>query len=90
MSITWDELKEEIVLTEEEREAVKLEEKLIETLVQIREEKGLSQVQLAKLCNVKQPSIARMEKKMHSPQIGSLLKLLVPLGYTLEIVPIKK
>ena len=90
MTITWDELKKEINLSNDEMEAVKLEENLIETMIQIREEKGLSQAQLAKLCNMKQPSIARMEKRNHSPQIDSLLKILVPLGYTLEIVPLKK
>lgn len=89
MSIKWSELKEDINLSEDEKEAVRLEESLIDTMVRIREEQGLSQAQLAKVCDVKQPAIARMEKGIHSPQVDSLLKLLVPLGYTLEIVPIK-
>lgn len=29
-----------------------------------------------------------MESSVHSPQIDSLLKILIPLGYTLQIVPI--
>lgn len=53
----------------------------------ICEEQGLSQAELAKKCNVKQPTIARMEKNAHSPQIDSLLRVLAPLGYTLQIVP---
>lgn len=88
MNIKWDDLKNEINLSEDEKEAVRLEESLIETMVHIREEQGMSQAQLAEVCNVKQPAIARMEKGVHSPQVGSLLKLLVPLGYTLKIVPI--
>ena len=59
-------------------------------MVTIREKQGLSQSELAGKCNVKQPVIARMEKAVHSPQIDSLLKVLVPLGYKLAIVPIKK
>ena len=69
---------------------IALEEDLIETMVRIREEQGLSQAQLARMCNVKQPVIARMEKAVHSPQINSLLKVLIPMGYTLKIVPFAK
>lgn len=32
---------------------------------------------------------ARIESPVHSPQIDSLLRVLTPLGYTLQIVPIK-
>ena len=86
---TWKTLREELNLTEEDEKVIALEKKLIETMVQIREEKGLTQAQLAKLCDVKQPLIARMESASHSPQIDSLLRILVPLGYTLQIVPIQ-
>ncbi|MDD2971000.1 MAG: XRE family transcriptional regulator [Lachnospiraceae bacterium] len=90
MTTTWNELKKEINLSEEEAEAVKIEEKLIETMIHIREEQNMSQAQLGKICNMKQPAIARLEKKVHSPQLDSILKILVPLGYTLEIVPLKR
>ena len=46
-------------------------------------------MQLAKMCDVKQPAIARIESLTHSPQVDSLLRILVPLGYTLQIVPIQ-
>lgn len=88
--ITWDELKDELNITKEEEQAIKLEEELILTMIKIREEKNLTQKQLAEICGIKQPSIARMEKQAHSPQLDSLLRVLVPLGYTLQIVPIKK
>ena len=86
---TWKTLREELDLTEEDEKVIALEKKLIETMVQIREEKGMTQAQLAKLCDVKQPLIARIESAAHSPQIDSLLRILVPLGYTLQIVPIQ-
>ena len=87
---TWKELKKDFVLTQEDQNAIELEKELIRTMINIREEKGLTQSQLAEICNIKQPVIARMESAVHSPQINSLLKILAPLGYTLQIVPIKK
>jgi transcriptional regulator with XRE-family HTH domain len=88
--IGWEDVREELNITSEEECIIELEKELIRTLVDIREKQGLSQAELALKCNVKQPSIARMEKAIHSPQIDSLLRVLVPLGYTLKIVPIKK
>ena len=87
---TWKELKNDLSIDKENQNAIALEKDLIRTLVAIREEKGLTQSQLAEMCNVKQPVIARMESAVHSPQIDSLLKILTPLGYTLQIVPMTK
>lgn len=87
---TWKELKNDLSIDKENQNAIALEKDLIRTMVAIREEKGLTQSQLAELCNVQQPVIARMESSIHSPQIDSLLKILTPLGYTLQIVPMSK
>ena len=84
---TWKELKNDLSIDKENQNAIALEKDLIRTLVAIREEKGLTQSQLAEMFHVKQPVIARMESAVHSPQIDSLLKILTPLGYTLQIVP---
>lgn len=86
---TWKTLREELQLTEDDEKIIELEKNLIKTLVQIREEKGLTQTQLAKICDIKQPVVARIEASTHSPQVDSLLRILVPLGYTLQIVPIR-
>lgn len=87
---SWKEVRKKLNLTEEDENIIELEKELIRAMVKIREEEGLTQAQLAERCNVKQPVIARMEKAVHSPQIDSLLKVLASLGYTLQIVPIKK
>lgn len=87
---TWKELKNDLSISQEDISAIELEKDLIRTMVAIREEKGLTQSQLAEICNVKQPVIARLESSVHSPQIDSLLKILVPLGYTLQIVPMEE
>ncbi len=86
----WDDLREKLNLSEEDEIMIELEKELIRTMVKIREEQGLSQAELAQKCDIKQPVIARMEKAVHSPQINSLLKVLVPLGYKLQIVPLDK
>ena len=86
----WKDLRKELDITPEEENVIELEKELIRAMVTIREEQGLSQAELASKCNVKQPLIARMEKAVHSPQIDSLLKILVPLGYKLQIVPMEK
>ena len=87
---TWKEFRKELNITDEEEKVIEMEKELIRSMVAIREEQGLSQAELAKKCNVKQPTIARMEKDAHSPQIDSLLRILAPLGYTLQIVPMKQ
>lgn len=76
-------------VTPEERRQIEFEIELIGKIVEAREEKGLSQRELAKLCGVKQPAIARIESMRTTPQIDTLFKILSPLGYTLTIVPIE-
>lgn len=84
---TWEELEKEL-FTPEEIAASKLRVALIGELIKARQEKGISQKRLEELSGVKQPIIARMEKGNTSPQIDTLLKVLVPLGKTLAIVPL--
>ena len=87
---SWEEFREELNLSVEEESAIELEKELIRTMVEIREKQGLSQAEVAAMCKLKQPMIARMEKATHSPQVDSLLKVLVPLGYKLAIVPLNE
>ena len=87
---TWKDIRKELDLSKEEETVIALEKELIRTMVKIREEQGLTQAELAEMCNVKQPVIARMEKAVHSPQVDSLLRVLNPMGYTLQIVPIEQ
>lgn len=90
MAKTWKEVKSELHISEEEQSLIELEKELIRAMIKIREERGLTQAELAELCKVKQPAIARLETGGHSPRLDSLLKVLGPLGYTLQIVPRKQ
>ena len=56
---TWKELKKDLVLTQEDLNAIELEKELIRTMIHIREEKGLTQSQLAEMCNVPLKTVGR-------------------------------
>lgn len=85
---SWEEVEKEL-FTPEEIAASNLRVAIIGELIKARREKGISQKKLEELSGVKQPIIARMEKGSTSPQIGTVLKVLAPLGMTLAVVPIK-
>lgn len=54
-------------------------------LAKLRERRGLSQTELAKLTGMKQPQIARLESGAHFPAFATLQKLLGVLGGKLEL-----
>lgn len=60
--------------------------RVISNVVDARHEKRLSQARLASAAGVKQPVIARLETGVNSPRLDTLLKVLTPLGKTLEVV----
>lgn len=86
----WNEFENELDITPEEEELIKLEMDIINATVEIRKKNKLTQRQLSKISGVKQPVIARIEKRKNSPQIYTLFKLLYPMGYTIRIVPIEQ
>lgn len=85
----WDEVRAELFTPEEIAES-DLRVALIGELIKARKEKGLSQKKLEELSGLKQPVIARIERGVTSPQLNTILKILVPLGKTLAVVPLKE
>ena len=85
-----DYLNDEKRVSPAERERINFEVALIGKLIEAREEKGLSQRELAEISGIKQPAIARLESMRSTPQIDTLFKVLLPLGYTIEIVPLNR
>ena len=61
---------------------------IIDELIELRKEKGLTQRELAKAANLTQPAIARLESKGATPQLDTLLKVAAALGYNLELVKV--
>jgi DNA-binding XRE family transcriptional regulator len=84
-----DYMNDETRVNPAERERIHFEVALIGKMIEAREEKGLSQRELAEISGVKQPAIARLESMKTTPQIDTLFKVLHPLGYTIEIVPLR-
>lgn len=58
----------------------RIEKELIETIVNTRKSKGLSQKQLAEMTGLKQPAIARIENNTNSPQLDTIIKITDALG----------
>ena len=54
-------------------------------LAKLRERRGLSQTDLARLTGIKQPQIARLESGAHFPAFSTLRRLLGVLGGRLEL-----
>lgn len=82
-----DYINDETKVSAAEKAQIEFETALIGKLIEAREERGLSQRELAEISGVKQPAIARLESMRSIPQIDTLFKVLSPLGYTLSIVP---
>lgn len=63
---------------------------IIDNLIVLRKNKGLSQKDLARAANLAQPAIARMESKRAVPQLDTLIKVSEALGYTVKLVPLNE
>lgn len=87
---SWEEVREELNISEEQEAEIQLEKDIIEATIEIRKKSKLTQRDLSKKSGVKQPVIARIEKCVNSPQMNTLIKLLYPMGYTIRVVPLEK
>ena len=86
---TWDDLKKEMTaLSTEDWDEIALKVKIVGEIINARQAENLTQQALEKLCGVKQPMLARIENGDTDPQLGTLLKILHPLGKTLTVVDI--
>ena len=60
---------------------------IIDQLIELRKQKGMTQKELALAANLTQSVIARLETKKNTPQLDTLLRVAYALGCNLEIVP---
>lgn len=58
---------------------------IISAMIKQRAELGLSQRDLAALCEIPQSSVARIESSKTTPRLDTLLKILNQLGLTLTV-----
>ena len=80
--LTWKEVRENLKLTKEQEEEIRVEEEIIQAVIKARKEKNLTQQQLS--------DIARIENGTNSPMVSTLMKMLYSMGYTLKVVPLEK
>jgi DNA-binding XRE family transcriptional regulator len=86
---TWEELKTHItVFSQDELDEIKLKVDIAGEIINARQNEKITQRALEQLSGIKQPMIARIEKGATDPQLGTVLKLLRPLGKKLAVVPI--
>lgn len=90
--MNWNEYKETVkksdpvgkeILEESEAEAA-----IISAMIMQRSSLGLSQRDLAVLCDIPQSSVARIESNKTVPRLYTLLKILGQLGLTLQVTPL--
>lgn len=84
----WEEFEKNLDITPEQEAEIRLEMDIIKATVEARKKSRISQSELSRITGIKQPAIARFENGTHSPKISTLIKMLVPLGYELRIVPL--
>lgn len=88
--LTWKNIRNNLNITPEEEEEIKLEKEIIEATIKARKQSKLSQRDLSEKTGIKQPAIARIEKRICSPKVSTIIKMLHPMGYTIKVVPIEK
>lgn len=62
---------------------------IIDSLIQQRKQKGMTQSQLAQAAELTQAAVARMESKKAVPQLNTLIKVVHALDCSLEVIPKK-
>jgi ribosome-binding protein aMBF1 (putative translation factor) len=82
---SWDAVRHQLFTKEEIAES-DLRVELIGEIIKARSERGFSQKKLEELTGVRQPVIARMECGTNNPTLSTMMKLLLPLGKTLQVV----
>lgn len=89
--LMWDDVKKNIKsLSQEDFDEIDLKVKIVGEILEARKNAGLTQAELENLTGVKQTFIARLENNHTDPQLTTVLKLLRPLGLTLDVVPLNQ
>lgn len=85
----WDDIKKNITsISQDEWDEIDLKVKIVGEILDARKKAGITQSELESLTGIKQTFIARFENNRMDPQLTTVLKLLRPLGLTLDVVPL--
>lgn len=90
--MNWNEYKENVKQTDpvgkELIEEAESEAAIITAIISQRNALGLSQRDLANLCEIPQSSIARIESSKTTPRLDTLLRIMKQLGLALNVTKI--
>ena len=86
----WEDFEQELNITPEQEAEIQLEMDLIEATIEARKKANLTQKELSEKSGIIQPSIAKIENFVRTPQYTTLMKMLYAMGYTLSVVPLEE
>jgi DNA-binding phage protein len=88
MKMNWNEYKDHVKQTDpigkEILEEAEAEAAIISAMIKQRSALGMSQRELARLCDIPQSSVARIESSKTTPRLDTILKIYRQLGLTLR------
>lgn len=86
--MNWNEYKDHVKQTDpigkEILEEAEAEAAIISAMIKQRSALGMSQRELARLCDIPQSSVARIESSKTTPRLDTILKIYRQLGLTLR------
>ena len=88
--VKFNEIKQTLIADGITTQGKLLNLELIGRIQGIREREGLSQIELSRRSNVPQKTISRMENRLSTPSLETLNRLLVAMGYSMNIEIEKK
>lgn len=84
---TWEDFKKDAKklnnTTKEDIEEMEVLANIISSIIEKRNELGISQRELADICGLPHSSVARIESCAVKPKVETLIKIMKPLGLTL-------
>ena len=90
---TWNEYKDYVKTTDPEAGALiadaEAKAAIITAMIEQRDARGLSQRDLAALCDMPQSTVARIESNKTNPTLDTLLLIMRKLGLTLSVKPLE-
>ena len=87
-SVSFSEVKQELlndVRVQEEYDKLQPRYEIINQIVRVRQQKNMTQEQLAELIGTKKSNISRLESGKYNPSLEMLIKIAQALGKTLKL-----
>lgn len=88
-SIPWEKIQAEL-FTPEEIEMSRIRASIMFEVSQARKNKKMTQKELGEITGLTQPAIARLESGQAGATLETMMKVLIPLGYTLKVEPVNQ